>query len=153
MGHLPSHTGCGRRFTHRVDRYAVVLVKELFSCHEVPVAFALACKNENCTSNQGAHDEANYCECCSDGFLITPEPSKRQSGTYPCILDTHPDKERSRDAFVLAVGVVIPATEAVSAVVTTRVVEGAAMSVEGTEVEMGAYVDELMWVSPVVLRR
>jgi len=68
-------------------------------------------------------------------------------------LDTHPDKERSRDAFVLAVGVVIPATEAVSAVVTTRVVEGAAMSVEGTEVEMGAYVDELMWVSPVVLRR
>jgi len=39
---------------------------------------------------------------------------------------------------LLAVGVVTPATEAGSAVVTTRAVEGAAVNVESTEVEMGA---------------
>ena len=139
MSHLLGHARCRRRFTHRVDHcYAVVPVIKLFSCRELSVAFALPCKDENCTSNQGAHDEADYCECCSHGFLITPEPSNRQSGTYSCILDTHPDKERSRDAFELAVGVVIPATEAASAVVTTTAVEGATVNAEGTEVEMGA---------------
>jgi len=54
------------------------------------------------------------------------------------LLLQNPDEERSRDEFVLAVGVVKPATEAVSAVATTRAVEGAAVNVEGKEVEVGA---------------
>jgi len=64
----------------------------------------------------------------------TTRPTTVNIATTVLLLLQNPDKERSRDALVLAVGVMTPAIEVVYAVVTTRVGEGAAVNVEGTEV-------------------